>query len=124
MTSSRHLAALLGPVLVAVSVTEAMNMDIFVAQTAPVVYLNGTILFVAGIAIVRAHNRWSWTWPLLVTLTGWAVLLLGVARMTFPNADQAGDSLMTYIVLAIIFGIGGVLSYMGYGPHRSDDGIG
>jgi hypothetical protein len=46
-------------------------MHIFAAQTAPIVYLNGTLLFVGGLAIVQSHNRWSWGWPLLVTLTGW-----------------------------------------------------
>lgn len=68
MADSRRLAGLIGPTLVVLGVTEAMDMDIFAAQTAPVVYLNGTVLFVAGLAVVRAHPRWVWGWPVLVTL--------------------------------------------------------
>lgn len=40
--SSRRIAGLIGPTLLAVSSTEAMNMGIFITQSAPVVYLNGT----------------------------------------------------------------------------------
>lgn len=28
-------------------------------------------MFVAGLAIVRAHNRWAPDWTVLVTLSGW-----------------------------------------------------
>ncbi len=38
-------------------------MHIFVAQTAPVVYLNGTLLLVGGVAIVQALNRWRGAGP-------------------------------------------------------------
>ena len=122
MALSRELAGLVGPALVAISVTEAMNMGIFVAQTAPVVYLNGTLLFVAGLAILRAHNRWSWTWTVLITLTGAAALILGLLRMVFPGAPQADTGLATYLMLAVIFAAGAVLSYVGYAPKRQEDG--
>jgi hypothetical protein len=36
----------------------------------PVVYLSGVLMFVAGLAIARAHNRWAWDWTVLVTMTG------------------------------------------------------
>lgn len=61
MASSRALAGLIGPTLLALSATEALNMGVYVAQSAPVVYLNGTLLFIAGVAILRAHTRWSLT---------------------------------------------------------------
>jgi hypothetical protein len=67
MTNSRQLARLIGPTIVALGVTEALNLDMFAHQIAPVVYLDGTILFVAGLALVGAHNRWNWSWTLLVT---------------------------------------------------------
>lgn len=70
MTDSRQLAGLVGPTMIAIGVTEAMNMDVFATQIAPVVYLNGAIFFVAGLALIRAHNRWTWRWPVLITVTG------------------------------------------------------
>lgn len=113
---SRQLAGLIGPGLLAVSATEALNMGIYVAQTAPVVYLNGTILFVAGLAIVRAHNCWQKGWILLVTLTGWVALGLGMLRMVFPTASQAGEGWATYLMLAILFIAGMILSIAAYRP--------
>lgn len=58
MTDSKQLAALIGPTLVANSIGEALNLDIWDTNLAPVTYLNGTLLFVAGLALIRAHNRW------------------------------------------------------------------
>lgn len=55
MTSNaRTIARVAGPALLALAATERMNIHIFAAQTAPVVYLNGTILFVAGVAMLQA----------------------------------------------------------------------
>lgn len=42
--STIKLAGLIGPTLLATSMTEAMNMERFTAQATPVVYLNGTML--------------------------------------------------------------------------------
>lgn len=33
--------------------------------------LIGPVLFVAGLAVIRAHNRWRLDWTLLVTVLGW-----------------------------------------------------
>ena len=41
-------------------------------------------MFVAGLAIVRAHNRWVAAWPVLVTVLGWLALIGGLCRMLFP----------------------------------------
>ena len=51
------------------------------AQIPPVVYLSGVLMFVAGLAIIRAHNIWVRNWTVLVTLSGWFLLLLGLVRM-------------------------------------------
>jgi hypothetical protein len=117
--TSRQLAALIGPALVALGATEALNMHIFRQQIAPVVYLNGTILFVAGLALVRSHNRWGWKWPTLITLTGWVLLSGGLYRMIAPEAPQAAASAATYAMLAAIVVIGLVLSFRGYGPETT-----
>ena len=46
MTSSTRIAGLLGPALIAICITEWMNLDVFTAAIdpsfAPFVYLNGT----------------------------------------------------------------------------------
>jgi hypothetical protein len=123
MTNSRQLARLIGPTMVALGATEALNLDMFADQIAPVVFLDGTILFVAGLALVGAHNLWGWKWPLLITLTGWALLLGGLYRMIAPDAPQAPQNAMSYTMFAALGAPGLLLSYKGYGrdPPEADD---
>lgn len=115
---SKQIAGLAGPTLVALSIPEAMQMDMYAAQTAPVVYLNGTLLFVAGLAMVRAHNRWQADWTVLVTLCAWGAMLLGWYRMIWPGGQQAGDSLSTYVLLAALLVVGVILTAAAYLPGR------
>ena len=115
MTDPRQLAGLIGPTMVAIGVTEAINIDAFANQIAPVVYLNGAVLFVAGLAIVRAHNLWTWHWPVIITLTGWVAMIGGLWRMVAPDAPQAAENGLTYVVLAAIGAIGFILGVKAYG---------
>jgi hypothetical protein len=66
---TRRVAGILGPTLIALVASEVVNPNIW--ETAPVtqVYLAGALWFVAGLAIVRTHNRWTLAWPVVVTLT-------------------------------------------------------
>ena len=81
--NSKRIAGLLGPALVAMLVSEfpLVQPHLYDAQIPPVVYLSGTLMFVAGLAIVRAHNSWVRDWTVLVTLSGWFFLLIGLVRM-------------------------------------------
>lgn len=115
MTDSKQLAGLIGPTMVALGATEASNMEVLSNQMAPAVYLNGSILFVVGLAIVRAHNLWTWRWPVIMTLTGWVALFGGLWRMAEPNAPQAAENVLTYAMLAAIGAIGVILSVKAYG---------
>lgn len=113
---SRQLAGLLGPSLIAVSITESMNLEIFSHTSAHLVYLNGLLLFVAGLAIVRAHNVWTAGWPVLVTLIGWLFLLGGLIRMIAPvSTQQAAQHPTTVLALtSALLIIGIVLSFHAY----------
>jgi hypothetical protein len=123
MKASRRLAGLLGPVLIVLGLTEILNNRIWFAAMAqapasfaPLVYLNGTLLFVAGLAIVRDHNRWRLRWPLLMTLVGWFLVLLGLARMVFPEApSQDMPNTTALIVLeGVLAAIGAFLTFKAY----------
>jgi uncharacterized membrane protein HdeD (DUF308 family) len=76
--------------------------NLYDAQIPPVVYLSGVLLFVAGLAVVRAHNVWARNWTVLITLSGWFFLALGLVRMfaasQYRQATQ-GASSMTFMVL-------------------------
>ena len=90
------------------------------AAKLPVVYLNGMVLFVAGLAIVQAHNRWVWKWWLMVTLTGWLLLLGGLYRIIAPTAPQLSQSLATYGLLAVLVTLGAALTCKAYIADPSD----
>ena len=113
--TSRTIARIVGPACIALAVTERMNMDIYAVQTAPIVYLNGTLLFVGGVAIVQAHNIWVRRWPLLVTLVGWGVLGVGLTRMIAPQAGRIDAGGVADLVFAALFVLGAFLSFKGYG---------
>src|SRR5262245_53898610 len=112
--NSRQLAGLIGPSLSVIGATEALNLHIFENQIAPVVYMNGTILFMIGLALVRAHNRWAWRWPSFITATGWVLLIFGLYRMIEPGAPQAAANAASYTMFAAIVVFGLFLSYKGY----------
>lgn len=116
MTDSRRIAGLLGPTCIAIAISEAINLRILASPAAPVglVYLNGTLLFVAGLAVVRAHNRWVGGWPVLVTLVGWFAILAGLLRMFAPASTQSGGTWVFGLLIALL-AIGIVLSFKGYG---------
>jgi len=52
MTDSRRIAGLLGPTLMALALSEAMNARIWAAVPATQTYLAGCLWFVAGLSIV------------------------------------------------------------------------
>ena len=120
MSNSAYIGKLLGPVLIGVTVTEWINLDVFTGAIgpsfAPHVYLNGTLLFIAGLAIIRAHNVWVRRWPVFITVVGWFAILGGVGRMVAPlSPQQAGQSsIVVYGSLIALFAIGLVLTYKSY----------
>ena len=120
MTNSRRIAGLLGPTLIAISITEWMNLGIWTAaigpSLAPLIYLNGTLLFVAGLAIVRTHNDWTRGWPILITITGWGVMLLGLIRMIAPVSAQqpAENTTAVHVLLAVLLVIGVILTFKSF----------
>jgi hypothetical protein len=118
MTNSKHIAQLIGPTLVAITLSEALNLRIWATDIAPVTYLNGCILFVVGLSIVRAHNLWRLAWPVLVTLIGWGAVVGGLFRMFAPRAHQGGQNPATYAVITLLLAIGVFLSIKGYGREE------
>jgi hypothetical protein len=119
MTLSQRIARILGPTMIALGTTEAFNLQAFAGNPAQVVYLNGTLLFIGGVSIVQAHNRWTPARSVLVTLTGWALLAGGLVRMAAPQARQVGPGPAADMMFALILAAGAILAYQGYGPRRA-----
>ncbi|MDH4120951.1 MAG: hypothetical protein OEV94_04525 [Deltaproteobacteria bacterium] len=121
MTNSKNLAGFIGPVLIVVCLSEAMNLDVFKDVTASLVYLNGSLLFIAGFAIVRAHNRWVMDWTLAVTLVGWFVMIGGLTRMfaTELAMKEAHNKPTAMGFIVVLLAVGVFLTYKAYGPDQS-----
>jgi uncharacterized membrane protein len=79
------------------------------------------LLFIAGLAIVRAHNLWTRHWPILITLVGWVAIFVGLGRMVAPvSAQQAGkNSFVLYSTLVVLLAIGIVLAVKCFGRSES-----
>ncbi len=124
MTDSIRLAGLVGPLLIAIIATEnpLVNPHLYDVQIPPVVYLSGTLMFFGGFCIVRAHNTWRWDWTTVVTVAGWAAVLIGLARMTFPHAyieNAGGNSLPVVLVEVVLLAVGVLLTYKAYFAKRA-----
>ena len=116
MANSRYIAGLAGPTFLTLSATEAINVHIWASNTAAGVYFNGAVLFVVGLAIIRAHNIWKRDWTVMVTLVGWSLLLLGLFRMIAPELQLEAAKNTTSILFELIFpfSIGVFLTYHAY----------
>jgi hypothetical protein len=83
VANSKQVGGLVGPTLVAMLIAEfpLVQPTLYDAQIPPVIYLSGVLMFVAGLAVVRAHNVWARNWTVLITLSGWFFLALGLVRI-------------------------------------------
>ena len=129
MTTSKMIAGLMGPTLVAVMAAMLLNLGSLSVLTEEIsrepvlILVAGALLFVAGLAIVRAHNRWTADWSVLVTVLGWLAIAGGLIRMLFPiqiaaivpgvgeRAGIIGPVLVVFLLLGLF------LSYKAYGPE-------
>lgn len=133
MNTSKTIAALLGPTLVASAVILLLNLGAMPAiieelsKSPMLIILAGYAAFVPGLTIVHFHNRWTGGWPVLITFLGWLSLIVGLVRMVLPTQlaefiTKAGPAMTDVLpVFGIVFLlIGGFLSFKAYGRewHR------
>jgi protein-S-isoprenylcysteine O-methyltransferase Ste14 len=119
MVNSRELAQIIGPTLCVMTLSEMMNLSIWESSIPSVTFLNGVLLFVGGISIIRVHNLWVRNWIVLITVIGWLILIIGSIRMLFPTAKQAGDNISTYLLLTGLFVTGLFVSFKGYYRNKN-----
>ena len=129
--TSKTIAGLIGPTLVAMAVAILLNLGSFPAvaeqlsRDLALIFVSGILLFVAGLAIVRVHNIWAGGWPVLVTALGWVALLSGLARMLFLTqiaqiaAGIAQHTGLITAVAVVLLGLGAFLSFKGYSRDRA-----
>jgi hypothetical protein len=120
VSNSKQIAGLAGPTIVAMVVSEypLVQPHLYDAQIPPVVYLSGVLMFVGGLAIVRAHNIWTRNWTVLVTLTGWFFLVLGLIRMfaasQYRQASAGASSAVFMVLEGFLLIVGLILTFKAY----------
>jgi cytochrome bd-type quinol oxidase subunit 2 len=127
MPSSKTIAGFIGPTLIAIAVALLLNLESFPALAESVsrdpllIFVSGVLMFIAGLAIVRVHNRWEADWTVLVTVLGWIALIGGLARMMFPIelAAMATKFSQDTGLIVVLLVVGAFLSYKGYGRKQA-----
>ena len=120
MTNSKQIGGFVGPTIVAMIVSEfpLVQPHLYDAQIPPVVYLSGLLMFVGGLAIVRAHNHWVRDWTVLVTLSGWFFLALGLVRMFAAGSylqNSENTSATVFMILeGVLLLIGLIITFKSY----------
>lgn len=114
MEASKNIAGLLGPILLAMSLSEFVNFRIWTKVDATVVYLNGLLLFIGGLALIRSHNTCNIDWTILITVFGWLSLSVGLYRLFFPEGKQLERNIFTYVILGFLFTTGIILTVKAY----------
>jgi len=126
MDKSIFLAQFIGPYIIVIGIGLLFNFKVYQKimedffKNAALVYVTGLLTFVAGLAIVLAHNRWGWDWYIMITLFGWNVLIKGVWLVIFPGSSAKMAALFVkhrksvVIPWVVMLAIGILLTYRGY----------
>lgn len=122
MNKSKSIAKIVGPTLIVMIFSEMRiwNPTLYDTQIVPLIYLNGVLFFVAGLAIITNHNIWTFGWQTVLTLVGYLVVVLGLFRMFFPQVQhenfENNNSIMAVEILLILVGI--FLTVKAYAPGK------
>jgi hypothetical protein len=126
MATSKLIAGLMGPLLLAIGAALFINRDFFpsmaleMARNQGLIFLSGILSLLAGVAVVRVHNIWSGGWPVIVTVLGWLAVIGGLVRMWFPQlAEPIATSVTTsgaplFVAGLVNLALGGFLTYKAY----------
>jgi len=121
-----YLAQLMGPIFLAMGLSMVLNFKWFkkvikdLFNSRALVFIVGLMTFIAGLAMVLAHNIWELSRPtLFITIVSWATLIKGFFYLVLPNVTYKmmkatfGNRVLYFgVFFMILFGI--CLSYYGY----------
>jgi uncharacterized membrane protein HdeD (DUF308 family) len=126
MATTKMIAGLMGPTLLAIGVAMLINASHFpemakqIGNDPGLIFVSGILLLVAGLAIVRVHNFWNGGWRVVVTVLGWLAVISGLLRMFLPFwaasiASTLGQSSTPVIIGGLLpLLVGGFLSYKAF----------
>jgi hypothetical protein len=93
------------------------------SQIPPVVYLSGVLMFVGGLAVIRAHNIWARNWTVLITLSGWFFLALGLVRMftasQYRQITKSTSSTMFMVLEGCLLAVALAITFKAYSRNTT-----
>ena len=126
MQTSIFLARLLGPILLVLGLSLAINRKSYTVMSAefvasrPLVYIAGAGALAIGLSIVLNHNVWAADWRIIITLLGWMATLAGISRLMFPDsvrrmgADMFKSERPITVSSIVAIVLGAILCLAGY----------
>ena len=126
MQTSILIAKLIGPIVLVAAIAMLVNakdlqeMARGFLQDRALIYVTGVLAMLGGLAILNTHNVWGASWPVFITIFGWAMVIGGVARMALPQVvTSVGGAMLQNPAVMRVSGavwvlIGGLLTYVGY----------
>ncbi len=130
MHTSKFIARILGPSLIAIGLSQVVNSQTLrtlveqFLQSYALIFLAGIITLVAGLAIVNLHNLWVNDWRVAITIFGWLAVIGGFVRVVLPQQTAIigtaifGVPNITLFSGAVTIVIGVWLTVMGYRTER------
>jgi hypothetical protein len=122
-----YLSQLIGLTFLIIALSLLFRRDFYVEMTSevidnhPLLFVFSLIRFVAGLAIVLAHNRWSGgVAVVLVSLIGWIELVRGLFFFFLPSEtlesvfEAVGFERHYYVYAGITLVIGAYLAFAGF----------
>ena len=124
MSLSIFLAKLLGLYYIIMGVAILCNIKFYtkavkdLKRHTPLMFFSGPLILIVGLALVLVHNVWV-GWPILITLTGWLIVLKAITFLFFPHivgniAEKVLKSKWYPFAVSAIFVFGGMFCYIGF----------
>jgi Domain of unknown function (DUF373). len=121
---SNYLAEIWGISLVIIPLALLMNQKLLRKLFAEVeneytMLSWGAITLVIGLAMVLAHNIWTPSWQVVITIIGWLALLKGLAHLFLPDMakkwlKKIENKQWLPIALVVAVFVGLVITYLGF----------
>ena len=72
-----------------------------------------------GLLLILVHQHWVWNWPVLITIIGWFLFILGLARLFFPETIfkpqlRLFEGSVSYYAASIWLVVGVILTLWGF----------
>jgi len=125
MDVTTFLARSLGSYLLIVSVGMLWKREQFIGvalkflENEALVFFAGIVTLILGILMVVAHNIWTDSWSVIITLLAWITLLEGILYLFFPKIILSAkrlyeNALVAYLISLVVLCVGLYLLYRGY----------